>query len=624
MIDYFKGIWGINLLFRVHGSALYKGSLVGILSVLVYLAIVLRWNDRRDLDDDLDHPYGVGVLVSSVSFLIIFRANYGYQRYWEACGALHHFMGKWMDATTHAAVFHLQSKHYDGARPPSFFDHDQLNKLNLTRARQRHQGEIHSSSEKRLSSVYDCEKEFSGNNTFVRSRSSPGSDPFNDESVLESSTSRNSGARMSLFSPPTPTRLPSSVLEGYWDIIPPTPDKASSSMLQRTTLNSKYFPSSQVPNRNFASRPNGRTPPLFLQELAHLSSLACAVALSTLRNDIEMSESPLDLYMPGSEWPASDPDKLPKHIRREFQHPYHIMTIIRHWIGADRLPHWRSKYNASRPLLILGGVSNSEIEFLQKARGPHAKAQLALSWLEEFIIREHLAGSLGEVHSAIISRLVQFLSDGMMHYHQARKIMYIPFPFPHAQLSAFFTVMMVFAVPFLMDQYTNALWMGSLISFMTVTCLVGLHEVARELENPFRNVPNEIPMCTLQAMYNEALVTMYSGYNPDSFWDAEMYQGVLEAMTLGKVYSSNDGGEVETVLEMPTLAESTGQDATKSSSSEKRKTVTFATKGETNNDGVAKELREVLAKQALEIEELERSLDEEEETLESPRLPTPV
>lgn len=87
MIDYFKGVYGINLLFRVHGSALYKGSLVGVLSVLVYLGIVLRWNEqtRSESIEDLKHPYGVGVLVSSVTFLIIFRANYGYQRYWEAC-----------------------------------------------------------------------------------------------------------------------------------------------------------------------------------------------------------------------------------------------------------------------------------------------------------------------------------------------------------------------------------------------------------------------------------------------------------------------------------------------------------------------------------------------------------
>ena len=41
-------------------------------------------------------------------------------------------MSKWMDATVTAAVFHMQNEHYYGAWPPSFFDHDELNKLNLT------------------------------------------------------------------------------------------------------------------------------------------------------------------------------------------------------------------------------------------------------------------------------------------------------------------------------------------------------------------------------------------------------------------------------------------------------------------------------------------------------------
>ena len=88
-----------------------------------------------------------------------------------------------------------------------------------------------------------------------------------------------------------------------------------------------------------------------------------------------------------------------------------------------------------------------------------------------------------------------------------RKIMYIPFPFPHAQLSTFYTVVMVLVIPFLMDQYVSIdgismVWVGCLLTFLTVTCLVGLHEVSRELENPFRNVPNDLPLVTLHAMYN--------------------------------------------------------------------------------------------------------------------------
>ena len=576
-----------------------------------------------------------------------------------------------MDATQHAAVFHLQNSHYDNVRPPNFFDHDELNKLNLTRARKRHTNNRGDNSkklggvlsddeiddknnnnergERRLKSVYDCEKQLTGNNTFVRQSTNNSNGEFNNDDISvgsANSSSRFSKRKLS-FTPPknvsipsSPYRrqdspLPKSVLDGQWDIIPPTPDKASSDIIQLTTLNSTYFPASQIPNEGFGHRPNGHTPPLFLQELAHLSSLACAVALSTLRNDVEGSESPLDIYIPGSAWPESDPDKLPRALRDEFQHEYHLFTIIRHWLGRDRLPGWRSKYNAARPVLVIGGISQGEINFLQKARGHHAKVTLAFGWLKEFIIREHLDGSLGNVHSAIISRLVQFISDGMLFYHQARKIMYIPFPFPHAQLSVFFSGIMVVAVPFLMDQYTTNVWIGSILTFLVVTCLVGLHEVARELENPFRNVPNEIPLCTIQAMYNEALLIMFSGYNPDSFWDAEMYQGALEAMAVGKVYHQQEETELQNghggilemnvfdteatdgILEMNVLdteakeGDIDVEEAASESSRKLKKSVTFADTVETNSDA-EKELRDVLAEQMAELEELGRLLDEED------------
>ena len=101
MIDYFKGIYSLNLLGRIHGSALYRGSVVGLFSVAVYLAIVLYWNenysrpqDSQGRSNDLDHPYGVGVLVTSVTFLIIFRANHAYGRYWEACVSFGSIIGR--------------------------------------------------------------------------------------------------------------------------------------------------------------------------------------------------------------------------------------------------------------------------------------------------------------------------------------------------------------------------------------------------------------------------------------------------------------------------------------------------------------------------------------------------
>ena len=272
--------------------------------------------------------------------------------------------------------------------------------------------------------------------------------------------------------------------------------------------------------KGFASTRGGRTPSLFLQELAHLSSLLCAVALTTLRNDMDDVESPLEAYTPGQPWPEADPVQLSKEVKSQAYHgDGRIRRNLRYLLGMDQTKRERTIYNAARPMLVLGGVSDNEIAFLQRARGPYAKTQLVWSWLSDFIVREHMAGSMGKVGPPIISRIVQFLSDGILYYNHARKIMFTPFPFPHAQLSAFFVLMAILAIPLLMNQYANEVWLGAVLSFLTVTCLAGLHEVARELENPFRNAPNDVPLCTLMAFYNEALITMYAGFHPDAYWD---------------------------------------------------------------------------------------------------------
>ena len=162
--------------------------------------------------------------------------------------------------------------------------------------------------------------------------------------------------------------------------------------------------------------------------------------------------------------------------------------LVSHWLGLDHLPRRQAMYNAARPLHVLGGVSDSKVAQLRRARGSHAKAELALSWLREFVIREGLSGSLGDVHASIVSRVVQIFSAATEGYYQARKV----------------------AAP----------WAGATLTFLTSTSLVGLHEVARELENPFRNVPNKVPLPTLMAAYNETLVTMLGGYHPDALlWD---------------------------------------------------------------------------------------------------------
>lgn len=94
-------------------------------------------------------------------------------------------------------------------------------------------------------------------------------------------------------------------------------------------------------------------------------------------------------------------------------------------------------------------------------------------------------------------------------------------------MTTFFTLAVLFILPLLYYSYVNDIYFACILNFVTVLCFIGIHEVARELENPFHNVPNDLPLTTFQAQFNEALITIYSGFHPDSFWEADKAETTL-------------------------------------------------------------------------------------------------
>ena len=485
MITYNRSAFGLNLLLRVHGSAIYRSVIPGLFAVGFFLLFRLYFHKDEDGNDQLGHPYAIGVLLSSTTFLIVFRASQGYSRYWEACSCVYQMMSKWMDSASHTAVYHMQCDHYDKIKPPSFYDHPDLNALFLTRDRERVR-HVHSTDFDDIDLVGDTRRATTADRAMHGRRSVHRSINLVDVPIVP-----NARVRKQAFAKGKRFVSAMSARDFEGDSINPTPIMG----LGRLDGNwgelfddgkSTYFDSHRPiaafeDKKGFASICGGRTPPLFLQELAHLTSLLTAVALSTLRNDVDGAESPLGLYEVGSPWPEVDPAKDQSLWSGSLQK---VVRLFAYFLGVGFSPDERTQYNASRPLPVLGGVSDNEIRFLQMARGPAAKTQLCWAWLSEFIIREHLAGSLGNVGPPIVSRIIQFLGDGMIYYNHGRKIMYIPFPFVHAQLSAAFVLMMIPTIPFLMDQYTDDVWLGVLLSFFTTMCLSGIHEVVSTFGYP--------------------------------------------------------------------------------------------------------------------------------------------
>jgi hypothetical protein len=81
MITYVNGSFGIPILGRVHGSALYKSVLPALISTIIYVLMVefSSWSARGPEYKQLFlHPYPMQALVTAFTFLLVFRANYRY------------------------------------------------------------------------------------------------------------------------------------------------------------------------------------------------------------------------------------------------------------------------------------------------------------------------------------------------------------------------------------------------------------------------------------------------------------------------------------------------------------------------------------------------------------------
>lgn len=96
MITYNKIGWGLPLLFRMYGSSFPRSfppaAVSAGITALFYLTI--QQNDQNWWR----HPYPYQVFAYIVGFIVIFRSNFGYQRYWDGRTWLQNMTAAWVDA----------------------------------------------------------------------------------------------------------------------------------------------------------------------------------------------------------------------------------------------------------------------------------------------------------------------------------------------------------------------------------------------------------------------------------------------------------------------------------------------------------------------------------------------
>lgn len=158
------------------------------------------------------------------------------------------------------------------------------------------------------------------------------------------------------------------------------------------------------------------------------------------------------------------------------------------------------------------------------------------------------------VHPAICSRVYQELSKGTLGYWQASKLIYVPFPFPFAQMVTLQLCMLVILFPIMVTSVTSNQagippWLLSpLFSFFGVSAYWGLNIVAVEIEMPFGDDPNDLALVAHHEMFFQSLSSLYL---------AQKHYAALDSKTSDALRSLN---AVKIVAELNALLARLGAD----------------------------------------------------------------
>eukprot|EP00929_Paragymnodinium_shiwhaense_P115916 TRINITY_DN8507_c1_g3_i1.p1 TRINITY_DN8507_c1_g3~~TRINITY_DN8507_c1_g3_i1.p1 ORF type:complete len:597 (-),score=58.92 TRINITY_DN8507_c1_g3_i1:253-2043(-) len=111
MIDYDFGVWGVGFIFRIYGSVFPRAAAwalpAGLLAALYCYVFSLWWKEVANYPDVGGTPFTIvwGGYTFIVGFLLVFRTQIGFSRFWEGAKILWYVKGVWLNAVSNTLAF---------------------------------------------------------------------------------------------------------------------------------------------------------------------------------------------------------------------------------------------------------------------------------------------------------------------------------------------------------------------------------------------------------------------------------------------------------------------------------------------------------------------------------------
>eukprot|EP00927_Polykrikos_kofoidii_P070998 TRINITY_DN67347_c0_g1_i1.p1 TRINITY_DN67347_c0_g1~~TRINITY_DN67347_c0_g1_i1.p1 ORF type:complete len:637 (+),score=113.35 TRINITY_DN67347_c0_g1_i1:241-2151(+) len=135
------------------------------------------------------------------------------------------------------------------------------------------------------------------------------------------------------------------------------------------------------------------------------------------------------------------------------------------------------------------------------------KNLVLVQWIQRLLVMNHEQGVL-KIPPPILSRAFQQLSQGIVDIISAQKITDILFPFPYAQMVSFLLMMTTLVTPVIFAVMLKSPFWKCSLTFITVFCFWCINYIAAEIEMPFGEDSNDLPISTMQDQMNRGLALL--------------------------------------------------------------------------------------------------------------------
>eukprot|EP00419_Tripos_fusus_P051094 CAMPEP_0172826358 /NCGR_PEP_ID=MMETSP1075-20121228/19360_1 /TAXON_ID=2916 /ORGANISM="Ceratium fusus, Strain PA161109" /LENGTH=511 /DNA_ID=CAMNT_0013668001 /DNA_START=236 /DNA_END=1771 /DNA_ORIENTATION=+ len=197
-------------------------------------------------------------------------------------------------------------------------------------------------------------------------------------------------------------------------------------------------------------------------------------------------------------------DKNPHEVSN-FRHTLLRLMSLCHGSALDELK-FASK--ETYEVLDIRGLNDETIHILTHCKDyGFNRVEVVLHMIQVLVI-DAQKNNIISVPAPILSRVYQTLSRGFVNLLNARKIKDTRFPFPYAQAINLLMIILVVFTPLTMSAIIAQKSWSAVATFVPVLALYAMNFTAIELEMPFGEDPNDLPLSHFQEEMNTSLLML--------------------------------------------------------------------------------------------------------------------